>query len=712
MTPEEKLEAAADKATAASDIAYEWANGPEFTSVDTESGPLPTLAEFLRQKGSEIDDETGLDDLKYVASVDALKAREVTNAGVKVRVSERGNAEFISVEGGSPDEFILIEGSGINWQLNEDGLIKPEMAGAVADATSEEIRSRNLGALQALVDAGYKIEWTLTYYTNGALTVRPNTCLVCPAGMLSSNHPTDPVIRDVYQGSATVGNGTETARVRLDNLSVFQETEYSFGVIARPSRWRWNGTITARNGIGFMFEGEGYERENHLDLHIREARHPYYILDSTGSGEASDNYIAGEGFSGPYGYTGSVIENSSNHIIQTHFYGGRKTDMFTFSVIGDVFTKTAHGLRDGDPIFFDTEGSLPGGINEDQFYYVHRIDEDTFNVAGTPWKAFNGEYITTSSSGSLSYVVCAGTNLHTRTGLSTKIKSHLPVGGPDPEDVEITINNSGGYSTGTGLAVSVEPIPDDVSVDSVVKFNGGGVLFVTSAANSGDTTLVGDLVTAPVADDEVGYFKAEAAKLSLLMGNPSTVSLAGATASGGSGKLPYAAQIRAFAFSSTTEKSLSLAGMSFHGGDDECPLVVTNIGFTNGWAKSQVDITGALLNGSYSLGGFQTLQAPPYLLERFAYVNDDSGVSDLTEGATGIAPYVIWKRTSGVFFFRPLNNTNRLYAPLYLENRSPGGGSITVASGAGVAGHTTVAYGERVKIVYDLGLGSYFVSLA
>lgn len=54
-TAEERLELAADKAENASDIAYEWANGPENTYVTTASGELPTLAEFLRLRLTDVD---------------------------------------------------------------------------------------------------------------------------------------------------------------------------------------------------------------------------------------------------------------------------------------------------------------------------------------------------------------------------------------------------------------------------------------------------------------------------------------------------------------------------------------------------------------------------------------------------------------------------------------------------------------------------------
>lgn len=53
-TVAERLEAATVKAEAASEIARQWANGPTNSTVTTESGPLPTLAEFMRQNSASI----------------------------------------------------------------------------------------------------------------------------------------------------------------------------------------------------------------------------------------------------------------------------------------------------------------------------------------------------------------------------------------------------------------------------------------------------------------------------------------------------------------------------------------------------------------------------------------------------------------------------------------------------------------------------------
>lgn len=55
-TPEDQLNEAARKATAASDIAYQWINGPEYTYVTTDSGLVPTIAEVSRTQKNLLPD--------------------------------------------------------------------------------------------------------------------------------------------------------------------------------------------------------------------------------------------------------------------------------------------------------------------------------------------------------------------------------------------------------------------------------------------------------------------------------------------------------------------------------------------------------------------------------------------------------------------------------------------------------------------------------
>lgn len=46
-----------------------------------------------------------------------------------------------------------------------------------------------------------------------------------------------------------------------------------------------------------------------------------------------------------------------------------------------VVTLTAHGLKNGDTIYFTTTGALPTGLTINTIYYVTRIDANTFNLS-------------------------------------------------------------------------------------------------------------------------------------------------------------------------------------------------------------------------------------------------------------------------------------------------------------------------------------------
>lgn len=83
MTIESRLDAAATKAESASEIARQWANGPQNSTVATESGPLPTLAEFMRANAAGLIDtvkESELADANshiLIAGIAALKYRNL-----------------------------------------------------------------------------------------------------------------------------------------------------------------------------------------------------------------------------------------------------------------------------------------------------------------------------------------------------------------------------------------------------------------------------------------------------------------------------------------------------------------------------------------------------------------------------------------------------------------------------------------------------------
>lgn len=541
--------------------------------------------------------------------------------------------------GATPDGILDHAMANGNVLKIQNPVKRPEMGGGKIGDTATGVRSANTAAINAIIALDNAVDVPGLYYCNGAITVASKTNFIVQRGIsaIFSNHATDPVIRDTNQGSASVGNGTETTRVKLAGLAVTQETEFSIAVRCRPYQWDFTAAfISAQSGIGLLLEGDGYERENKIkDVYYRNCRHSMYALNGDGEGEPSDNFLEGNvGSAGSYGYTGFVWGNTSNCKQKgNHFYGGRKTTEINPVVSGDTFTLADHGFYTGDPVFFETTGTMPTGLSAEKFYYVYRIDDDTFKVAATGWQAFNGVYVSTSSAGTGTLSMIAdGTHEHLFTGPGTLVDDHLPA---------------------------------------------------ASAAQ--------------------GH-----SKLSLNMGNPSDVTIC-SSFWGGDGSRPRECMIRAFGFTITTTRNILVTRSAFKGGVNRVPLIISNVGSTN-FYKSLIRFASNIYQGDYSIGGY-TVTGPPDELMQLAYFNDDAGVSDLGDGAAGLSPYIIWTRTAGTFFYRPVNGDSRRHAPIWLENRG-GGPSITVASGKGAVGHTTVAQYERVRIVYDVDSDDYICQLA
>lgn len=93
MSIEQRLEAATVKAEAASEIARQWANGPELTTVATESGPLPTIAEFMRAN------------LTIIAGAVQQAALAATNSAVSVGGAEAQYVAKITNSIGLVDKY-------------------------------------------------------------------------------------------------------------------------------------------------------------------------------------------------------------------------------------------------------------------------------------------------------------------------------------------------------------------------------------------------------------------------------------------------------------------------------------------------------------------------------------------------------------------------------------------------------------------------------
>lgn len=61
-----------------------------------------------------------------------------------------------------------------------------------------------------------------------------------------------------------------------------------------------------------------------------------------------------------------------------------------------VINNTAHGLQTGDAIKLTTTGTLPLGLNINDFFYVIKIDEDTFNLSSTYANSLNNIKVETT----------------------------------------------------------------------------------------------------------------------------------------------------------------------------------------------------------------------------------------------------------------------------------------------------------------------------
>jgi len=96
----------------------------------------------------------------------------------------------------------------------------------------------------------------------------------------------------------------------------------------------------------------------------------------------------------------SLAEGATNLTV-TAFSGG---------VDGHTLTATAHGLVDDEgPFLLSTDGSFPGGLDGETFYYVQVVDTNTLQLyAASPTTLGDGNEVEISSAGSGSLSIISG----------------------------------------------------------------------------------------------------------------------------------------------------------------------------------------------------------------------------------------------------------------------------------------------------------------
>jgi len=66
------------------------------------------------------------------------------------------------------------------------------------------------------------------------------------------------------------------------------------------------------------------------------------------------------------------------------FYGSRQYRIFTVTIADPgVFTRTYHGLKDGERVILSTSGALPTGLSANTWYFVFVRGQDTFELSAT-----------------------------------------------------------------------------------------------------------------------------------------------------------------------------------------------------------------------------------------------------------------------------------------------------------------------------------------
>lgn len=185
MTVENQLQEAADKATQASAQADAWANGPINTTVPTDSGPVPTIAEFNRAAQARVDES--IEAIGWVLAGDFTAGCTVTDRNQYVLVVGGAGYRWDGVlpkfvaPGSSPTPiatgaWVLVGDATLRGELaNTDGseLVGFQQSGTGAVARTAESKLREIVSVKdfgaegdGITDDSAAIQAAMNYVTS------------------------------------------------------------------------------------------------------------------------------------------------------------------------------------------------------------------------------------------------------------------------------------------------------------------------------------------------------------------------------------------------------------------------------------------------------------------------------------------------------------------------------------------------------------------
>lgn len=171
-------------------------------------------------------------------------------------------------------------------------------------------------------------------------------------------------------------------------------------------------------------------------------------------------------------------------------------DDFTADTGNDTLTSNSHGLSDGDSVFVDSTGTLPGGLSANTVYYVINSTLNTFQLS-------------TSSGGSAVDITSTGSGTHSAYSdfVLPDLRSATLVGAGQRTETfdftdsdvntstdRITVDSNEFLYTGQAVALtnSGGSVPTGLSETTyyVIRVNATTIELATSVANANDGTSV------------------------------------------------------------------------------------------------------------------------------------------------------------------------------------------------------------------------------